>query len=132
MSNIKLTTKTSELHSCAGDQLADGTSPTVPAKNAKSQLLRTKRSPRPQQASPSTKRSRTARVGSKQDVVIQMLQRQSGASINDIIAKTGWQPHSVRGFLSDVVRKKLKLLLVSEVGKVGIRRYHVASKPSKG
>ena len=62
MSNIKLTTKTSDLHSFAGDQLTNGTSPTVPAKNAKSRLLRTKRSPRPQQASPSTKRSRTARV----------------------------------------------------------------------
>jgi hypothetical protein len=131
MSHIELTTKTSDLHSRARDQLTDGPSPTVPAKTAKSRLLGTKRSPRPQQASRSTTRSRSARVGNKQDVVIQMLQRQSGASIEDVIAKTGWQPHSVRGFLSGVVRKKLKLSLVSEVGKDGIRRYHVASKPPK-
>ena len=63
---------------------------------------------------------------SKQDVVIQMLRRQSGVTIEDIIAKTGWQPHSVRGFFSGLVKKKLKLPLVSDVGKDGVRRYHIA------
>ncbi|MGH9549524.1 MAG: DUF3489 domain-containing protein [Terriglobales bacterium] len=63
---------------------------------------------------------------SKQDIVIQMLRRQSGVTIKDIIAKTGWQPHSVRGFFSGLVKKKLKLPLASEVGKDGVRRYHIA------
>jgi hypothetical protein len=63
---------------------------------------------------------------SKQYLVIQMLRRQSGVSIDDIIAKTGWQPHSVRGFFSGLVRKKLKLPLVSDVSKDGVRRYHIA------
>ena len=62
----------------------------------------------------------------KQDLVIQMLRRQSGVSIEDVIAKTKWQPHSVRGFFSGVVRKKLKIPLVSDVGKDGVRRYHIA------
>ena len=66
---------------------------------------------------------------SKQDVVIQMLRRKSGVTIEDIIAKTGWQPHSVRGFFSGLVKKKLKLPLASDVGKNGVRRYHIA--PSK-
>ena len=48
--------------------------------------------------------------------MIQMLRRQSGATVEDIIAKTGWQPHSVRGFFSGLVKKKLKLPLTSEVG----------------
>ncbi len=71
-----------------------------------------------------------ASVQSKQDVVIQMLRRQSGVTIDDIIAKTGWQPHSVRGFFSGLVKKKLKLPLVSEAGKKGARRYHIAPRAS--
>jgi Protein of unknown function (DUF3489) len=56
----------------------------------------------------------------------------SGVTIEDIIAKTGWQPHSVRGFFSGLVKKKLKLPLVSDVGKDGARRYHIAPiAPSK-
>ena len=66
----------------------------------------------------------------KQDLVIQMLRRQSGVTIKDIIAKTGWQPHSVRGFFSGLVKKKLKLPLVSDVGKDGMRRYHIAPRSS--
>ena len=77
-------------------------------------------------ASPSPKR-RAAPCHSKQDLVIQMLRRQSGVTVEDIIAKTGWQPHSVRGFFSGLVKKELKLPLVSEVGKDGVRRYHIAS-----
>ena len=69
---------------------------------------------------------RPAPVQTKQVVVIEMLRRKPGASIQDIIAKTKWQPHSVRGFFSGIVRKKLKLPLVSDVGKDGLRRYHIA------
>ncbi len=56
-----------------------------------------------------------------------MLGRQSSVTIDDIIAKTGWPPQSVRGFFSGMVRRKLNLSLVSDVGKHGVRRYHIAS-----
>jgi hypothetical protein len=83
-------------------------------------------------ASPAGSKRRTKPSQSKQDLVIQMLRRQSGVTIGDIIAKTGWQPHSVRGFFSGLVKKKLKLPLVSEVGKDGVHRYHIAAvAPSK-
>jgi hypothetical protein len=59
-----------------------------------------------------------------------MLRRQTGVTIEDIVAKTGWQSHSVRGFFSGLVKKKLKLPLTSEVGKDGIRRYHIAPPTS--
>ena len=85
---------------------------------------------KPQKAYSSASKRRPASAQIKQDLVIQMLRRQSGVSIDAIIAKTGWQPHSVRGFFSGLVRKKLNLPLVSDVGKDGIRRYHIASVAS--
>jgi hypothetical protein len=75
---------------------------------------------------------RAAPQQSKQDVVLKLLRRQSGVAIDEIVSKMGWQPHTVRGFFSGLVKKKLKLSLVSDVGKDGVRRYHIAPlKPAK-
>jgi hypothetical protein len=83
-------------------------------------------------ASPAGSKRRQTASQSKQDAVIQMLRRKSGVTIEDIIAKTGWQPHSVRGFFSGLVKKKLKLPLVSDVGMDGVRRYRIAAvNPAK-
>ena len=77
-------------------------------------------------ASAAGSKKRATPSQSKQDLVIEMLTRKSGVTIEAVVAKTGWQPHSVRGFFSGLVKKKLKLPLVSEVGKDGVRRYHIA------
>jgi hypothetical protein len=50
---------------------------------------------------------------SRQDTLVRLLRRPEGATINDMVEATGWQPHSVRGTLSGVIGKKLGLKVTS-------------------
>ena len=62
----------------------------------------------------------------KQSQVLALLRRQNGASIDEMVAATDWQPHSVRGFLTAAVKKRLGINVISEKGTDGVRRYFVA------
>ena len=61
---------------------------------------------------------------SKQARIIDMLRSPDGTPIASVMKLTGWQQHSVRGFLAGVVRKKLGLKLSSET-KDGVRLYRI-------
>jgi hypothetical protein len=74
--------------------------------------------------------AQTKRRNSKQAQIIRMLQSANGTTIAAMMRATGWQQHSVRGFLAGVVRKKLGLNLVSAVTE-GNRIYRIADKVTK-
>ena len=61
----------------------------------------------------------------KQQTCLDLLGRREGATIEDLEQATGWQKHSVRGFLAGAVKKKLGLTLVSEKPDAGPRRYRI-------
>lgn len=63
----------------------------------------------------------------KQQAVLDLLRQPEGTTIPAIMTTTGWQQHSVHGFLSGVIRKKLGLNLISEKKTDGGRTYRIAT-----
>ena len=80
---------------------ADGASSAEPTQDA------------PVEADPAPK-ARTPRAGTKQAKLIEMLRADGGATIEEIVAETGWQAHTVRGAMSGALKKKLGLTITSE------------------
>lgn len=71
-----------------------------------------------------TARTKTSTANkTKKDVILALLRRKNGANISDLETSAGWQAHSVRGFLSGTVKKKLGLNLIVELRDGGGRRY---------
>jgi Protein of unknown function (DUF3489) len=100
------------------------------SKSAKKRAVASSAAPvppaKPSQQPTADPKGKKAGPGSKQSRVIAMLQSPAGATVASMMKATGWQQHSVRGFLAGVVRKRLKLKLESK--KVdGTRVYQIAS-----
>jgi hypothetical protein len=67
-----------------------------------------------------------ARDGSKKALVLAMLRREGGATLGEIAKETDWQLHSIRGFLSGQIAKKMGIKIESTKADGGKRRYHIA------
>jgi hypothetical protein len=95
----------------------------------RSARVATKKGKAPNKPSPSkktpkgAKKAAGARDGSKTSKVLELLRRSDGVTLKELMKATGWQPHSVRGFLSGTVGKKMGLAVTSTKGEDGERTY---------
>jgi hypothetical protein len=97
----------------AGAKVKPTTRPT-PAKSAKGK-----------HAKSGPKSAATARDGSKKAEVVALLQRKGGATLTEIMKRTKWQAHSVRGFISGALGKKMGVNVVSVRRDDGERVYAI-------
>jgi uncharacterized protein DUF3489 len=97
----------------ASSKAKSGKKPTSPKKSAKA----------PKKAK--SAKAAGVREGSKTAKVLDLLKRPGGATTKELIKATGWQPHSLRGFLSGTIGKKMALAVTSTKGEDGERSYSV-------
>jgi hypothetical protein len=71
--------------------------------------------------------AKVARAGTKQSMLLELLRRKTGATIEEMVDATGWQAHSVRGAISGLIKKKLGLSVATEVIDGRGRVYRVGS-----
>lgn len=74
---------------------------------------------------PEVTKPKAGHGGSKTAKILGLLQRPGGATPKELMKATGWLPHSVRGFLSGTIRKKMGLAITSTKGEDGERTYSV-------
>jgi len=70
-------------------------------------------------------KSAGVREGSKTAKVLGLLRRPHGATLKELMKATNWQPHSIRGFLSGTVGKKMGLKVTSAKTEDGQHSYSV-------
>ncbi len=68
------------------------------------------------------------RPGTKQALLIDLLTRKKGATIEEIVEAIGWQAHSVRGAISGALKKKLGLAVTSEKVQARGRVYRIVER----
>jgi hypothetical protein len=109
----------------AGPQKPRGASGQDPSGKKTTSAKKGTRSPKSTRTAKAVQKRETAREGSKSGKVLELLKRPDGATLKEIMKATGWQAHSVRGFLSGTLRKKLELGLQSAKREAGERVYHL-------
>jgi hypothetical protein len=93
----------------------------APEEGAQAPSVATKRARGPK----GTTQDSEAHVGSKSATVLQLLKRREGATLKELTEATKWQAHSVRGFLSGTLRKKMGLTIESAKSAAAERKYSI-------
>ena len=71
-------------------------------------------------------KSEGVRAGSKTETILGLLRRAKGATLAEIMEASSWQAHSVRGFISGTLGKKMGLTVNSKKGENGERTYSLS------
>jgi hypothetical protein len=69
----------------------------------------------------------TAVRSTKTEKALALLRRPKGVTVTELGKATGWQAHSVRGFMSGTLKKRKGLEILSEKDEKGVRRYRIAT-----
>jgi Protein of unknown function (DUF3489) len=88
-----------------------------------------KGAPKKAKATKSAKAKKGAAVPrefSKKAIVLEMLRRKEGATLEEIAKATAWQNHSIRGFISGMIVKKMGFTVESAKKDAGARTYRIA------
>ena len=75
---------------------------------------------------PAAKTAIVPREFSKKAIVLDLLRRKDGATMAEIAKATDWQNHSIRGFISGTLGKKMGLTVESAKNEAGERTYRIA------
>ena len=104
------------------------TTETAAPKNAKA-TKKSAKATKPAKAKKTAKapKAKSTRSGSKAEKVLELMKRKEGATLAEIAKATDWQNHSIRGFVSGHVTKKLGLNVESTKSDAGERTYRVVS-----
>lgn len=84
-----------------------------------------KRATRAKKTPKSAPKAKVARDGSKTAKVLDLLKQTEGVTSKELMKATGWQPHSVRGFLSGTIVKKMGMTVTSAKNEDGERNYSI-------
>lgn len=76
---------------------------------------------------PTKTKAKATITTSKREALLRLLRSNKGATIPEMQKATGWQPHSVRSFLSGIVKKRLGLKLKPQTVASGERRYAITT-----
>jgi hypothetical protein len=127
-----MTTSITEENATAAAAAGESPKPTKKARvGARRAHVAPKKSKLAKKASPvkkapkGAKNAGAAREGSKAVKIFDLLKRTDGASLKELMKTTGWQAHSVRGFLSGTISKKMGFKLASAKSEDGERTYSV-------
>ena len=93
----------------AGVQAVDAPAPATGADGAATPARRKARAKAAKRGKAAPAGKPTPRAGTKQALMIELLKRPEGATVEQIAEVTGWQKHTIRGAISGALKKKLGL-----------------------